>query len=55
VRIVGGTVVVAVTVGGVMKGGFWKSNTSIGGVAFASRFVSAGKPKRASMKRVIDA
>ena len=51
-RIAGGTVVVAVMVGGVMKGGFLKSNISIGGAALASRPVIAGSPKRASMKRV---
>jgi len=37
-----------------MNGGLWKSNISIGGVAFASRPVSAGSPKRVSMKRVMD-
>src|ERR1700733_14603657 len=53
-RTAGGITVVAAIVGGVTKGGLAKSNISIGGVAFASRAVSAGSPKRASMKRRID-
>ena len=39
------------SVGGVMKGGLAKSNMSVGMLALASRRVSAGRPKRASMKR----
>jgi hypothetical protein len=46
--------VVAAIVGGVMNGGFSKSNASYGGDEFASRAVSAGNPKRASMNRVSD-
>ena len=55
VRIAGGTGVFAAMLGGVMNGGFWKSNISSGGNAFASRAVSAGRPNRVSMNRVIDA
>ena len=38
----------------VRKGGFSKSNISKGAVALASRPDNAGRPKRASMKRVIE-
>ena len=40
--------------GGVMCGGASKSNSSHGASAFASRLVSAGITKRASMKRRIE-
>ena len=42
-RMAGGTGVVAVMSGGVMNGGFSKSNISIGGVAFASRAGERGQ------------